>query len=486
MTHILRGHSVIVAVLTVLVVGSLAFYCFQTSPASWFDEGIYLQAVHNITEGNAGIQLAPQSFTDLSLISVGFPVLYPAVAMFSLFGESITVLRLTALLFLFGFVVVFYLLSKTLYGQRLALWSTLFVGAFSPLYGNGKNFLGEVPGLFYFTLGLLLLTMLMRSPRHPLFTLLTGIVLGLAVSAKPTFILILPALGLAYLLHLWRASDRKEELKRGSLLGLGIVLSLVIWSMTQFGEGTTLSRIFSHYSNPYYVTDFVPLLLSNAARFVTETTPMHFLILLILASYFAVRRWRQRELTIAETTAFLFSLGILAFFLRTAGWYRYFFPGHVMLFLFLAPALEALLQRFGGRFGRFQGAALITGFALIVLVQAVPLKQETLRCSVDAPTAIEPYLQELPPDASVFFYNVPQVAARFAGSDFYQYIKMSDHLILGKENEALLARGAFDYIFVANNVPDEIERIPACYRFERDIHKVLIYKRGHARTCDAS
>src|SRR3989344_112238 len=144
----------------------LAFWCFKTNPASWFDEGIYLQMTKNITSSGVwGVQTAPGVFTDYALISVGYPVFLPAVAAFKIFGANIAVLRFVAILFLLGFVLVFYFLSRKLYGAKLALFSTLLLATFSPLYGIGKNFLGEVPGLFFFVAGLLLLAFSEKAVR---------------------------------------------------------------------------------------------------------------------------------------------------------------------------------------------------------------------------------------------------------------------------------------------------------------------------------
>src|SRR3989344_789436 len=144
----------------------LAFWCFKTNPASWFDEGIYLQMTKNITSSGVwGVQTAPGVFTDYALISVGYPVFLPAVAAFKIFGANIAVLRFVAILFLLGLVTVFYFLSRKLYGAKLALFSTLLLATFSPLYGTGKNFLGEVPGLFFLVAGLLLLAFSEKAVR---------------------------------------------------------------------------------------------------------------------------------------------------------------------------------------------------------------------------------------------------------------------------------------------------------------------------------
>lgn len=473
--------------LLVLLAGFTALFCFTASPASWFDEGMYYQIIKNaVADGVWGIQLAPGQYEGLSLISVGYSVFYPAVLAFQLFGESIAVLRLVAILFLFGFVLVFYLLAKKLYGPDAAFWSALFLVSFSPLYGNGKNFLGEVPGLFYFFLGLLILTYLASAERKKRWALLGGFALGLAASAKPLFLLILPAVGIAYLITLRARVVEREERPILALVAAGMSGALLLWALTQFSGFSAQTDVYAHYANPYYVTDFWPLLFSNLKRFVSETTPIHFLLLLAVAGWFVFQKIRRREsVCLAESALLIFVLLVAASYLRTAGWYRYFFPAHAVLFLFLAPGLRALFDRAGLLRNRWWRITLPVLFAAVVAVQLMPLKGEALRqCDVDAPTAVEPYLNGLPKDAAVFFYNLPQVAARYSGKDFFQYMKMSEELVWGKENEERMRQGAFDYIFVAHNVPEEISRIPRCFEFQQDIRQVLIYKRNASVSCD--
>ncbi|MDP3784928.1 MAG: glycosyltransferase family 39 protein [bacterium] len=451
-----------------------SFWCFKTNPASWFDEGIYLQMVENIeSSGVWGVQTAPGVFTDYALISVGYPVFLPAVAAFKIFGASITVLRLVAILFLLGFVAVFYFLSRKLYGSRLALFSTLLLATFSPLYGNGKNFLGEVPGLFFFAAGLLFLAFSEKVAlrNYPLI-ILSGLFLGMAAAAKPIFLLILPALGIAFLLSWRKFLLTKEGLTFMAALGLGVFLALALWAFTQFGGETPLARVWAHYSNPYYVADYTPVILSNLKRFFTESTPFHLLILFLVSVWFFAKKFRKGgEVAVSEITAWTFASLVLLAYFRTAGWYKNFFPGHVMFFLFLAPGIESFLESFSLK--KIFGAAVFLAFA----IQLVPLWQENLWCREDAPTALEPYLKSIPADKSVFFLTVPQIAARFDGKNFFQYLKMSDHLKMGEENLERMQRGEFDLVFVPQSVPEEISKIPACYELQENIKKVLIYKR---------
>ena len=66
--------------------------------------------------------------------------------------------------------------------------------SFAPLYGNGKIVLGEIPGLLFLVLFLLALNKLEDSGyKNHFWSVWAGLGMGLAIVAKPIFILLLPA-----------------------------------------------------------------------------------------------------------------------------------------------------------------------------------------------------------------------------------------------------------------------------------------------------
>lgn len=462
----------------------IAFFYFRTTPAFWFDEGIYYQIVKNWAgEDIAGVQLGPGNYSDLSLISVGYSVLYPAVILFKIFGASVTILRLTAIAFLCGLVFAFYFLAKKLYGTRNALLSLLLLVTFSPLYGNGKSFLGEVPGLFFLVAGLYFFTVWEEQKIRSLMIMTSGLFLGLAIAAKPLYILILPALGVAFLFQ-WRYFITEQYGRRMfGFFSLGIIAPLFLWVTTQFGGNTSLFRIFSHYSNPYYITNFTPIILNNLQRFITESTPIHFLLLLGIAMYyFGWRLYYKQKIRLAEVTAVVLITLILIFYLRTVGWYRYFFPAHVLLFMFLSPGLGILVQRISGHQKMRNFASIIIVF-LLVCTQAFPLSKEALSVKIDASTALQPALSQLNSDKKILFYSVPQIAARYSGKDYYQYLKMSDYLALGTENVERLNQGWFDIIFIEESVAHKEALVPFCYERIELIRGIEVYQKNYTKSC---
>ncbi|MBI2405080.1 glycosyltransferase family 39 protein [Candidatus Gottesmanbacteria bacterium] len=476
--------------LIAFLVFSLSFYSFTTNPPTWFDEGVLFQVVKNIAnDGTHGAQLTPGTFSDISLISVGYPALYPAALAVRLFGADIGVLRLVAIGYLLGFILVFFLLARRLFGIDSAIFSTLLLGTFAPVYGNGKNFLGEVPGLFYFAVALLLLSVVERAHeerrRQIFIALLSGVGFGLAMSTKPSFLIIGPSMALATLIFWRRISG---ELKKPAMVGavfIGTLLSLAAWIVTQFGISDSFQRIFTHYSNPYYVTDFLPLVITNILRFFTEITPMHFLVLFLVAVAFLVERCRERaHIFLSEGIVLFFAVFTVIFYVRTAGWYRYFFPAHVLLFLFLPVGLAFFFDKAKNIFKFPDKRILLLLFLFIGGIQIIPLWQWISQNANDPMTELAPYLDDLSArNVAPFFYNIPAIASRFTGTEFFQYIKMSDQLILGKENEALLRQGVFTTVLVSTDAADEIKNVPNCYFLRQQVGKLLFFERDLRRSC---
>lgn len=481
----MANHKHIAAVTFIFgLAGALLVYFGAWNNYFWFDEGIFAQLVRNIAEGDVwGISTAPDAFFGASLITIGYPIIYPAVFALNLFGFSITVFHVVASLFALGLVALFFFLARTLYGTRSALWGTLALATFAPLYGNGKSFAGEVPSLFFFFGALYLLARLELSERKSFWlALATGIAFGLAASAKPTFLLVLPALFAALFWKFRYTLLTREGQRMTAWVAVGACGALAVWLWTQFG-GVSLARIFTHYANPYYIADFWPLISANLKRFFAESTPTHLAVLFFASVVYLSRKiWKREEVRMIEIAAFVFALLTLAFYVRTEGWYRYFFPAHVTLFIFLAPAVREFVKVFVSR-EVWQKRLFVVVMAATVAIQLPPLLTEAQRVRSDLPDTVGAELRALRDNPRVFFYNLPQIAARYPSTEFYQYIRMSDNLVVGQENEKLLAEGVFSVIFVPRISGPEIARIPSCYVPQDNVGKILMYRRDLARRC---
>lgn len=479
----------------------VSFYCFQTHPDFWFDEGVFYQVVKNWAFLNIrGVQLSPGEFVDLSMIAMGYPVLIPAVLAFQAFGSGVIILRLVAIAFLVGTVISFFFLSKRLYGSRVALLSVALFATFSPLYGNGKSFLGEVPGIFFFFLAAYFLAVLEQKimegknnqPWRGVFASgASGIFFGFAVAVKPLFILILPAL-LVGILFRWRIFFGTTQGRRAILVGIGsLMIALLLWFLTQFGAESSAGRIFTHYANPYYLDEFLPTILRNLIRFFTESTPLLFLVQCIIGLYYVIRQiWKKQRIFAAEVVVYVFILLVTASYLRTIGWYRYFFPGHLAVFLFMVPGIYIFFNDVSHWLGRFHRRRpffqvfqypkrlVLTTVAIFLLVQIFPLSKNALSCTIDAPTLALSSIKNLNSTSPVLFYSVPQLAALYEGEAGYQFIRMSDAFQLGTGNVERLRDDFFDTVFIESKVARETDILPACFKLEQTVGPIDIYIRN--------
>lgn len=463
----------------------VSFWSFRTNPPYWTDEGIYHQIITNLSDfGIMGLRLSPTTFSDTSLITVGYPVFYPAVVSFGLFGDSVTVLRLTAIGFLLGFLLVTYLLVRNLYGVKYAIISVLLISLFSPLYGNGKTFLGEVPGMFYFVFGLFIFDYALKiKKRRFLVLFVSGVLLGLAASSKPNFLVILPALAVGFVWK-WREFLITKERRRGTgIMVLGISAAMLIWFLTQFGINTSAGGVFAHYSDPYHIQNIWPTIFTNLKRFTTESTPLHFLLLLTTTMFMLVIKvFRREQLRFIEIVIMAFVGAIMVFYVRTAGWYRYFFPAHLLLFIFFPVSIEFISQRFLNISAKRAGIISLSVITLLSVVQFWVMYTERFRIGPDEPTVFDQYLNYFDKKESVFFYSVPDIAARYHSSNFYQYIKMSKFLSLGSENIELFKKGFFDRVVMRDKTVDF--SFPRCYTREAEINKIIVFKRNYKVSCE--
>ena len=460
---------------------SVCFYCLPTNPVSWFDEGIYHQIVTNMTShGFSGLQLSPGNNYGMALISVGYPVFYPAVAAFKMFGDSIVILRLVAIAFIFGFLFAFYALGRELYGRRAALVGTALLATFSPLYGDGKNFLGEVPGLFYLTAGLWCLARMERSGRKSFFAIFAGLLIGFAAASKPLYLLILPAMFVGAIWHAKTYFGTSEGRKIMGLFFVGLVPALVAWYATQFGITSSLSHVLAHYSNPNDVSTTASSVLVNLRRFITESTPIHFFVLFALA---VAALWPPRgKRRLPEIILVTFSFLVFFSYVRTIGWYRYLFPGQALLFLFFVPGVERLVRAVP-RVRAYAPSTALGCAVLLLAAQGVVMRQERFICKMDAPTAIAPLFKEIQSHESVLFYNLPQLVARYPWMNYSQWIRMHDHFTIGVDAQAGLDQGAYDWVFISENSGIFHLDIPTCYMPIQKTFGVDVYRRMNGRDC---
>ncbi|MBI3631724.1 MAG: glycosyltransferase [Candidatus Staskawiczbacteria bacterium] len=318
----------------------LVFYGFPDSPAPWFDEGINLGIAKSLVkEGVYNFSIGPRQFVEQKylMMTTGYPLLFPLALVFKIFGVGLGQAKLVMFVFLGLFVFLFYKLASRLSGKYFALGSLALLVTFLPLYGNGKSVLGEIPGLTYFLGGLWLLD---KNKRWQIF--LAGLLISLGAVTKPVYLLLLVSVAIG---EIWLAlHNKKIDWARWFWLGLGVILPLITWIFNLLPNGlsaTSLVSLFNYYRNPYQVA-VESMMFKNLFRFFSESTPLHFAILLTVVTIGQIikRKFQYWEVVL---TSFIWL--IFLFYLRTAGWYRYFFPAHVLLFVLFPSALYLVISK---------------------------------------------------------------------------------------------------------------------------------------------
>lgn len=448
-------------VLPVLLFGGAFFaatYQLTESPALWYDEGFFMQAAMNVAErGEQVMRLGPT--TDLSSwsISAGYPLILPIAGSLALFGEGVLQARGVMVLYVMLFLGAAYLYARRQWGATTALAALALLATFPLLYGNGKAVLGEVPALFYLMLTLLSLQALQKSEyTSKRAWVFVGICAGLTFAAKYMFVLVLPALGLAFFIK-HRAVLTRTGITGALLASLAFLIPVAVWFHFQFGPNDSLASVLTFFANPYENTaaQALPLILSNVLRFFTEATPLYLLLVFVPWKLSLFLRMRGKELiTLAEIAAFAFTVLVLLAYLWSPGWYRYFFGAFMVALLFFPYAAIDVFRRLSSRLSLRPRIAWLPYaiFAVLVVFHTYQLAFHSYVQSYYGATRtaeLEQAFSALSPDDTAFLYNVPEVAVLLPTHEYYQYVKPHESQNFGAEELPLLAQGVPD-IVIAN------------------------------------
>lgn len=472
-----------------LVAVGLAFvtlfstYKLSDSPAIWYDEGLYTQLAMNLAAGHGQVlQVAPGSFVSSSGITAGFPLTAPVALSYRLFGVGVVQGRVVMVVFMLLFTSAAYVLIRRLYGARSALLMLPLLATYPVFYGDGKNVLGEVPGLFFLVLTLLSLVWLERSGwRDMRAYAASGCAAGLCVATKPLFILLGPAGIIAVLL----VSRVKALSWKGLMFTCaGFLVPMALWAYLQLGPGDSFSSLASFYLNPY---EYPPggvasLLLSNALRFVKELSPLYTILFGGAWTLGVAVRLRQKQaVSAAEWTALMFSAFVLLFYLRTPGWYRYFFPATMLALLFASYSLEVLYEQVKRVVPLLRQIPLVLVFVCVLAVfQTYQLGWNSWVAGYYASTRTEDlqaFFATVSPSQSIFLYNDPEVAVLLPSSNYYQYVKPHPEQVFGGEELAVLARGTADLVVMNAETYKADMRPFAMYRLKQEVNRYIVLER---------
>lgn len=434
-------------IVLLLLSAGFSVYRLTESPPTWLDEGMITQLAINLAEyGVMGLQASPDNFASGAYVSSGFPLIFPLAAFFKIVGVGFLQARIFMLFWILLLVAFSYIYILRMYGWRAAFFAGLLLATFAPLYGNGKNVLGEVPGLVFFILFLLFLQRMEKEEflSKPFLFFGAGLALGLFAATKVIFLLALGAF--AVLMAGNRFFRGKPDIFKFPLRGLlifgaGTILPLLIWFFTQFSFSDSFRDIFAFYRNPYQLENVSSVMATNFLRFFKELNPFYTAFIFGLWGVSLVLREREKggEVSLSEKTAFIFSFFVLFFYLRTAGWYRYFFPAQIVTLIYF-PAALFYLGAWGDRIFpekssllKLLGTAVIAG---LVIFQAYQVGFDSWVADSYQSTRskeLGAYFKAWDPVASLFIYNSPEVVTFLPRhSVYYQFLESNKRVILGQ------------------------------------------------------
>jgi len=452
------------------------------SPSLVYDEGWYFQTSANLaTTGVDGLQFVPSHIEHLStFVTVGYPVIYPLGLWFKIFSVGVFQGRLLMVFFLITLVVAGYCVALRLYGHRIALAVLALLATFPPLYGNGKSVMGEVPGLLFLVLFLLCFN-LMRTgvPRKSILLMLSGLFAGLCIATKPIFILLIPALCIGILCEWKRKTLSWKDIAIG---GICTFIPLFVWFVVQFKFDDSLTEILTYYANPYSIGNISEIIIANIGKLFSDVGTLYTMMLTIVWGITLVLRWKHKEkVSGEEIIGFIFSLLIIAAFLRTAGFYRYLFPAQIIALIFFPYSVAYISTLISKKYTWWPHFKVFTlSIFLLAVMGAYQLSFNSWVADAypSKKTAYwYEYFENIPESVSVFFYNTPEVVPFIRHRNYFQHLILYDRS-LGNEGLPMLTTGVVDKVIVQTNLfTENKEGVFDQYVEEQKAYKYSILKK---------
>ncbi len=388
-----------------------------------FDEGIYLSLAANMARfGSYGLPTAAGDFEFFPPeVSTGPAVLLPVAASFQLFGTGLVQGRLVTGVYLLLAVLMLFLVTDRLYNWKVAgLAGALFLtGAmdnpfskdfpFEPVT-HARYVLGEVPGFFFFLLGVWLWGQALSSLRPRSWLLvLAGLSWGMAVQSKPMYALI----AIAFLV--WSVLDWRGW--RTLLFPLaGTLVPGILWLSYQVltvGPGILLQRNilgWPNYSPETAGLVFTPSVILGRIGGLAHSGFVIFGLPAIVVAVISAISARQGPKRSVE--GFLLTFGVLWtgwYIFSTLGRARHALPGFFVLSIFLArllydlgdglvlPKWSQILKNWRSRefwAGQWRTAAVALLLVLLLLNPTKSLFRQVILDVEDSPQQVVAYLRQ--------------------------------------------------------------------------------------------
>lgn len=417
-----------------IIVAFVSFFKLTESPPTWTDEGLIVQTSKNLSlQGIYGFQIAPNELISPSFISTSYTVTYPIALFFDLFGANLLNARIVMGIYILLFFIAVFWISKN-WAKEESIWTLLLVATFPPLYGHGKNVLGEIPGLFWLLVSAIFINNLYKNRGSLSNWIFFGITFGFTLVTKPIFILALP--GMLY--GLWIIHQRQSILNLKNILALlvSVTLPVLIWLLVQFDTGDGLRAIIGYYSNPHSV-DIVQSVLINLKDFLTNSRTLFAgSIFIFWTGTLVYSKYLGRKIELMEIYLYTISFFVFVLYFRNPPYYRYFFISEILSLIFLSSNLFKYYSNIN-----WIKYTLRLGLVFLVLFQAYQLGFNSwVADSYNSHrfSSIDSVVSKIPNDTQVFFYQVPEVVISLKHFNYYQYFSGTVSTHFGRQNIRLI------------------------------------------------
>ena len=293
-----------------------------------------------------------------------------------------------------------------------------------------------------------------------ILTAITCILLGLTIVTKPTLIVLIPAIFIVLLFYIIKYRSSINIYRKDSIIIFisGIIfflLPIIFWISFQF-HGETIREILSIYANPHS-TDVIESILINLKRFITEGQPIYtFLMTMVWTFILFIRIKRKEIIKISELILYLFSILIFLAYLRTVGYYRYFFLGEFITLVMLVPNLLYLLNR--------NIYKIICTITIIILIgiqsyQLIYTGWTAQYRNSNQSYLLREFLGNIPSDKEIFIYQAPELVTFIKHENYSQFMDITSTIRVGSTSIDRLMKKLPDIIATNSQYTDIIKRL---------------------------
>jgi hypothetical protein len=343
------------AALVVLLAAAAALLLINLDryPATWFDEGWWLQIPRNLVVHGRYAPLSGGEFRTTDTVVMISPAFYlPVAAAFEAFGVGLLQARLViAGQFLIAGVLLF-AVTRRLYRPSAALLAlALFIFVkpdddwTAPLL-YGRQMMAEVPALMW-CLGGVLAWLRWRDSERPWPAAIAGACLATCAAVKPQFgVVLLPTAAIVAAADLRRSGRPRRFAWMLPAAAAAVALLHVVALLAVLGP-TDFARLLSGFadaSGPQVRTFLQP---STVRRALGLAVRSEFTLLLLPAMAFALARMFSGDETDFRRGAPAVFVGVwlLWFTTATPGWSRYVLPAIALGVIPIAGLADALVFR---------------------------------------------------------------------------------------------------------------------------------------------